>query len=66
MVLTMIDTTTFYSMIAYDKHESTNEFLCIAETIRIVSFQYAIVSEIILNIILHGCNYNRLLRHFIP
>ena len=31
-----------------------------------ISNQCAIMSEIILNIILHGSNYNRLLRHFIP
>ena len=31
-----------------------------------VSYQNAIMSEIILKITLHGSNYNRLLRHFIP
>ena len=31
-----------------------------------ISYQYAIMSEIILNITIHGTNYNRLLRHFIP
>ena len=30
------------------------------------SYQCAIMSEIIINILLHGSNCNRLLRHFIP
>ena len=63
---------TFYSiMISNDKHQCTNHFFGLQKLIAItivvhVSYQNAIMSEIILKITLHGSNYNRLLRHFIP
>ena len=61
-------TKTFYSiMIAY---QFTTHFLCFAEiaiTIQIHTiYLCAIMLEITLNITLHGSNYNRSQRHFIP
>ena len=58
-------------MIAYYEHQCTNHFLSIAEInynniLFHKSFQCAIMSEITLNITLHGSNCSRLLGHFIP
>ena len=62
-------------MIAYDKHQCTNHFLCIEEikckklittvVVFYISLWCAIMSEITLNISLHGSNSNRLLRNLL-
>ena len=54
----------YTKMIAYDKHQCTNHFLCIAEIncnnncISNRIYQCAFKSEITLNITIHGSNYN--------
>ena len=54
-------------MIAYDKHQCTIHFPFIEEINCINNcISHAIISEITINITLHGSNYSRLLKHFIP
>ena len=58
-------------MIAYDKHQCTFIFFKVKKLIAItivyhISYQCAIMSEITLNIKIHGSNYNKLQSHFLP
>ena len=59
------------ALIAHNKHQCTNHFLCFAEInyndncfSQIIPMWH--LSEIILKITLHSSNSNRLLTHFIP
>ena len=56
-------------MIAYDNAQII--FFALQKLIAItivfhIAYQYTIMSEMTLNITLHGSNYNRLQRHVIP
>ena len=57
-------------MIAYNKHQRTIHFHYIVEIEMIIviinSYQCAMISEMTLNISLHGSHYNMIQRHFLP
>ena len=59
----------YFLMIGYDKHQWTNHFLSFVEIIcntNCILQIIPIMSDIALNMSLHGTNCNRLLINFIP